>query len=481
MTVKKNVTWVALSQASKVLLQLLSLTILTRLITPEQYGIMAMAMIVTNFALVFRDLGTSAAIIQRKKLTPQITSSVFWLNAVMGVIICFVIILISPYVASIFKQELLKNILSILSFSFPIASLGSVHQALLERESRFRLVALVEIVSSMFGLIVALVSAYLGAGVYSLVLQTLVTCLMSTSAYWMINTFRPRLTICKHELKDLVSFSGNLTLFNLINYFSRNMDSVIIGQKFSSVILGSYSLSYRVMLFPIQSLSLIASRSLYPIMSKKQDDLHEIKSLFFKTLTIIGSITAPMMFGLVMVRESFVNIAFGHQWGVVPELILWMAPIGFIQSLLSVTGSVLVAQGKTALQMYLGFFSSILSISAFILGAYFSIVTLTQLYLLSNIISGIISLYICVKSIKAEFRLLLSNLAAPFTSAILMMFILYYAKPVIAFSGVLADYLTITSSIIIGGLVYILSYRIFFGKVLKEIVPLKAKKILLLK
>ncbi|EHG7614467.1 lipopolysaccharide biosynthesis protein [Citrobacter sedlakii] len=480
MTVKKNVTWVTLSQVSKILLQLLSLTILTRLITPEQYGIMAMAMIITNFALIFRDLGTSAAIIQRKNLTPEITSSIFWLNVIMGFIICCAVLSIAPFIANIFKQEALKNILLILSLSFPLASLGAVHQALLERESRFQLVAVVEIFSSMLGLISAVVLAYFGAGVYSLVFQTLITCISSTSAYWLISNFRPSFTISKQQLNNLIAFSGNLTLFNIINYFSRNVDGIIIGRKFSSVILGSYSLSYRIMLFPIQSLSLIAARSLYPIMSKKQDDLIGIKILYFKTLAIIASITAPMMFGLVIVRELFVNIAFGHQWDIVPDLILWMAPIGFIQSLLSVTGSVLVAQGKTALQMYLGLFSTVLSVLAFTTGAYFSIFMLTKLYLLASIISGLVSLYICAKTLKASFVELLSNIVAPLISAMLMVCFLYYAKALIAFYGAFNDYSMIIIYIIIGAMTYIVSYRLLFRRCLDKIVPYKMRKILFL-
>lgn len=478
MTVKRNVKWVALSQGSKIILQLLSLTILTRLITPDQYGIMAMAMVVTNFALIFRDLGTSAAIIQRKTLTPEVVSSVFWLNVFMGVGTCILVVAVSPYVANLFKQNTLDNILIILSLSFPIASLGAVHQALLERESRFQLVATIEIISSIMGLVVAVGAALFGAGVYSLVYQTLATCLISTSSYWLFNKFRPKFNVSKKELRSLISFSGNLTLFNLINYFSRNADGIIIGRKFSAIILGSYSLSYRVMLFPIQSLSLIAARSLYPVMSRNQDNLDEIKKLFFKTLTIIASITAPMMFGLVIVRESFVNVAFGHHWDIVPALILWMAPIGFIQSLLSVTGSVMVAQGKTGLQMYLGLLSSTLSVVAFIVGAHFSIFMLTKLYLLANIISGFISLYICTRSIKASFRELIISISAPVISALCMAGSLYYIDDYFKLRYAVGDYTNIIVSILIGGFIYVLIYRLFFPKVLNGITPNIFKKIL---
>jgi len=479
MTVKKNVKWVALSQASKVILQLLSLTILTRLITPDQYGIMAMAMVVTNFALIFRDLGTSSAIIQRKKLTPEIVSSVFWLNMFMGTGICLLLIIISPYISSLFKQGLLDVILIILSLSFPISSLGAVHQALLERESKFKLIAAIEISSSTLGLVIAVASAYIGAGVYSLVFQTLTSCVISTSAYWLFNDFRPKFAISKNDLKSLISFSGNLTLFNLINYFSRNVDSIIIGRKFSAIVLGSYSLSYRIMLFPIQSLSIVAARSLYPVMSKNQDDLGEIKNLFFKTLTVIASVTAPMMFGLVVIRESFVNVVFGNQWEIVPSLILWMAPIGFIQSLLSVTGSVMVAQGKTALQMYLGLLSSVLSVSAFIIGAWFSIYMLAKLYLLANVISGLISLYVCTRSIKASFYELITNISAPLISAMCMAGIVFYIQNAVSVKYYLGDYTSVVLYVSIGFIVYVLVYRFLFSQTFEKVAPKILKKILL--
>ena len=180
MSLSSNLKWVALSKVIQIALQLISLTVLTRLLDPSEYGLMAMATVVTNFTLIVRDLGTAAAIIQRKELDQTIKSTVFWLNVIMGTSIALIVVFASPLIAHVFNEA----VLLLLALSFPIASLGTAQQALLERESHFRKVASIEICASAIALTVALGMAYQDFGVYSLVGQTLATCSISTLLLW---------------------------------------------------------------------------------------------------------------------------------------------------------------------------------------------------------------------------------------------------------------------------------------------------------
>ena len=134
---------------------------------------------------MIRDLGTSAAIIQHNELKDSTTNAIFGLNITMGTVIAIVIALFSPLIATAFKEPRLTDILLLLSISFPIASSGSTHLALLERNSKFMIVSLIELSAGILALIAAIIPAYMGAGVYSLVFSNLLTAIISTSLLWM--------------------------------------------------------------------------------------------------------------------------------------------------------------------------------------------------------------------------------------------------------------------------------------------------------
>ncbi|MFM5275483.1 MOP flippase family protein [Aeromonas caviae] len=477
-SLSNNIKWVALSKTTQIALQLISITVLTRLLSPDQYGLMAMATVVTNFTLIIRDLGTAAAIIQRKELDQTIKSTIFWLNIAMGSGIALLVAFTSPLIADLFNEQALIPVLLWLALSFPIASLGTAQQALLERESHFKKVANIEIFASAMALLLALLMAYQGFGVYSLVGQTLLNCCLSTLFLWRSTHWRPSCIFAKEQLRQLLSFSGNLTTFNLINYFSRNADAMIIGHYFAAAVLGAYSLAYRVMLFPLQSLTFVVSRSLYPLMSRKKEDVTEVKAMYIKVLTLIASITAPMMAGLVVMREPFVAIVFGEKWTLVPSILLWLAPTGFIQSIVSTTGSVFMANDKTHLLMRLGIFSAILQVGAFVIGAQFNVQTLAMLYCIANLINALPAMYFTMQTVHGNLLDVAQRLVAPlFCSALMVVTLLaatHYSSAMI--SG--QHPAMFACHIVLGILVYVASYRLLFAKQMAHILPAKFARLL---
>lgn len=476
-SLSNNIKWVAFSKAIQIFLQLISLTVLTRLLSPDQYGLMAMATVVTNFTLILRDLGTAAAIIQRHELDQSIKSTIFWLNVIMGLSISILMVLISPVIATLFNEQALIPVLMWMAISFPIASLGTVQQALLERESHFKTVASIDIFASTVGLLVALVMAYQEFGVYSLIGQTLTFCGVSTILLWCSSHWRPSFVFATEQLQQLLGFSGNLTVFNLINYFSRNADAMIIGHYFTAAVLGAYSLAYRVMLFPLQSLTFVISRSLYPLMSRKQDQPAEVKAMYIRVVTLVASITAPMMAGLAILREPFVDIVFGMQWSLVPSILMWLAPTGFIQSIVSTSGTVCMANGKTKLLMHLGIFSALLFITAFVIGAQFDVEKLAMLYLIANIINSVPAMYFTMRIINGNLSELASCLFAPVVCSLIMASVLLlttqYGSKIIRAD----NYIIFLANVFFGALVYIASYRIFFSKQMRQHLPIKVARL----
>ena len=420
MSTISSARWVALSQGGRVAIQLAGLVILARLLPATDYGLMAMATVVTNFALLLRDLGTAAAIIQKTELREETKATVFWLNVMMGLLLSLALFVSAPLIAHYFADAELVPVLSMLCIALPLASSGAVHQALLERQSAFRGLTCIEIGSSLAGLLAAIVAALSGAGVYSFVIQSILTAGLSSILLWIVSGWRPWTLPSWRELHGLIGFSGNLTLFNFINYFSRNADGMIIGRYLGAAALGSYSLAYKLMWFPVQNVTLAASRALYPALSRQQNAPEVMARLYLRTVSLIALVTAPLMVGLLVVREPFVRVVFGPGWPMVPEILAWLAPTGFIQSIVSSTGTVFMARGRTHVMAGLGTFNAIVTITAFALGAKFGVVGVAAFYFAANVLHAIPCLFFAMRALESSPKLLLKAIAVPVASALLM-------------------------------------------------------------
>lgn len=418
--VLNNVRWVAMAQLFKITSQVLSVTILARIIGPSEYGIMAMVAVVLNFALILRDLGIGAAIIQRQNISEKLKNTAFSISLIIGLLLCVIIIVSSPLISVLFHTDKLTKVLIAVSLIFPVTCTTIVHQALLEKESKFRCVSMIETVSTLLGLIFAIVLALSGFGVWSLVIQSLTTAFISSALIWKFSNFTPKLNIDKDEIRGFFSFSSGLVGFNIINYFSRNADSMLIGHFFSSKVLGAYSLAYRLMLFPLQNLTFVAARSLYPILSKVQNDKDALKDIYIKSSLTIAFITAPLMAGLWAVRESFVLVVFGENWLLVSDVLMWLAPTGFVQSLLSINGSFLTATGNTKLLFKLGIVGAVLQVGAFVIGVQVDVVFMAKLYLIANVLNFIVVTFCVFEIIKFDCYRYINSLVRVLLSSILM-------------------------------------------------------------
>lgn len=449
-----------ISQVFRVSLQLISITFLTHLIEPSEYGLMAMATIAINFGSIIRDLGTSSALIQRKNLSQSIISTVFWLNILMGCAVGVTLAMSAQFIAAAFREPLLENILILLSITFPIVSSSATHQAMQERNSQFKSVALIDISSSTIALIVAIISAYLNEGVYSLVYQSIVYSSLSTIGLWYASTWRPAFIVCYSDLKQVFLFGGNLTLTNIVDYFSRNSDGIIIGHFFGSLILGAYSIAYRIMLFPILNLTSIITRALFPILSQKQDDLQQLKKLYLNSVLVIASITAPLMFGVTVLRNEFSLVAFGPKWDLVPGLILWLAPLGFLLSIRGSANSVLMAMNKTKLILKITIISSMAQVAVFFVASWYDINVLVISYFFLTLIIVFSALYIITKVISISRRELFCIIKAPLISTACMVATLCLYLDLLG--GVGNAYFNLLIPVIIGALVYIFIYCFFF-------------------
>jgi len=387
-SVGNNARWLASAQVTKSVVQLVGLGVLSRALGPADFGAMALATVVTSLAGLLRDMGTGPAIIRSRELSPTMINSIFLVNMAMGGAVALAIVAAADPIAQLFDAAPLAHLLYGLSLTFPIVSLGAAHQALLERESRFRITARADLLSYTGGMGAAIVAAKLGMGAESLVLQAIVQACLSSLQMFVASPWRPSLRWDLAEISRIFRFSSNLTLSNLVVYLNRNTDSMIIGKALGAVALGPYSLAFRIMLYPLQNVSLVASKALYPVLSSHDGDAEKLRSTWLQSTSFVALITATLMGGLMALREPFIAITLGRQWGEVGQLLLWLAPVGFVQSVLSTAPAVFMVKGRTDVLLKLNLGVAVLHIVCWGVGIHWGLRGIAAGYLAATIVSA---------------------------------------------------------------------------------------------
>tara|TARA_B100000700_G_C15041478_1_gene855553 strand:- start:315 stop:1763 length:1449 start_codon:yes stop_codon:yes gene_type:complete len=395
MNLLENVKWASVSQFFKVIVQIANLVILTRFIKPDDYGLMAISMIFINFGLLLKDQGLSKAIIQKLNLKIEVVNAVFWFGIYASLFVYLIIYFSADLIADFYESEELTVILRTIALIFPIGALGSVHVALLERESKFKLVAFVELSCSIVSFIVAIVLAYLGYGVYALVFQAISYSVLNTLLMILSKSFSISISssLKLGPIKEVLSFSVNLFLFNVINFFSRNLDNILIGKFLGVISLGTYNLAYRIMQFPLQSITFVFSRALLPVVSKAQNDNKNIERMYLNCVFSIAFLVFPLMIFLTNFGVETVIIFIGEEWKVTGEILEWLAICSCFQCINSLSGSIFMAKDRTKFLLRLGSAGAVIHITGFIVGINFDIVSFSKIYVVTTVINSVLVLY----------------------------------------------------------------------------------------
>jgi O-antigen/teichoic acid export membrane protein len=381
-----GVKWSSISQVGRQSIQLITTIILTRLLSPSDFGLVGMGAVVTGFVALFHDLGTSAAVIQKKVVSEVFLSSIFWVNASFGLLVAVALFVCAPFAANLYHEPRVTLILQILSLSFLVFGLSIVQQAILERELAFEKLAKIEIAASASSSLVCIGAALLGAKVWSLVFQALMFAFVTTALLWTSSDWRPKAFFRWREVMSVSHFSLNLTGFNIFNYFARNVDYILIGRFLGAQSLGYYMMAYRVMLYPIQAISAVVGRVMLPAYSQIREDEPRFRRIYLKVVGTIALITFPMMIGLWGLADQFLLAVLGAQWKPVILLLLILAPVGLLQSIITTVGTIYQAKGRADLMFRVGIATGSITILAFAIGLQWGIAGVASAYAITTIL-----------------------------------------------------------------------------------------------
>lgn len=463
-----GVKWSGLSQLMRIGTQTITSIILARLLLPEDFGFLGMALVFVGLVAIFNDMGIGSAIVQKQDLNQKNLSSIFWFDLLIGVLAMLIIILAAPWIASFYGQNSLTSIISVMSISFLFTSLSMVQNSLLLKELKFKKLALLELTSTISASLLGISLAYLGYGVWSLVWQNISMTLIYASMAWITEHWIPEIYFSWKDIKPIIGFSSNLSGFNLLNYFARNADYLLIGKFLGATALGYYTLAYTMMLFPLSNISSVLSKVMFPALSQIQHDNSKFKLFYLKSTKYIAFVSFPMMLGLFAIVDEFVLIVYGTKWVPVIFLIKVLSIIGLMQSIGTTVGSIYLAKGRTNWMFRWGIFSSIIVVSAIFIGLQWGINGVAVCYALATLLLIYPSFAIPFKLIDLKFTDFVLNLKEE-TATSLIMFVIVMVVVTILREYQYSSELILISGILIGILCYLVAVTALNNSTYKEL------------
>ena len=232
------------SQGITIIIQFASIIILSRLLTPSAFGTVAMVTVITAFASIFKDMGLSAATIQREDINHDQVSALFWLNVLTGCAVAAFLILFSPIIASFYNRPELVWVTVVLSLNILISCIGTQHSALLARQMKFKKIAYCRLSGVITTFCISVITAHSGLGYWALVAGVVSGTFIQVVMLWIVNPWIPGRARSNAGVKEMMKYGLNLTGFDFVNYFSRNLDNLLIGKIWGADALGLLNYEY---------------------------------------------------------------------------------------------------------------------------------------------------------------------------------------------------------------------------------------------
>ncbi len=406
-------------QGATIAIQLTSTVILARLLSPKDYGIMAMVLAVTNFAGLFRDLGLSSAAIQKRDLTRAQQSNLFWLNVAMGTLLTGLVAAASPLVVWFYGKSELLWVTVALSFSFLIGSFGAQHGAMLVRNMQFGRQGIASISGALFSLAVSVLLATQGWSYWSLVWGNLAGAMATTLLLIVLSPFRPGWIRAGTGIREMLKFGANVTAFGFINYFHRNLDNILIGKFVGADALGLYSRAYALLMLPLSSLRGPINAVGFPALSRLQDQPEAYRSYYRKVTQVLALLSMPFTAFLFVSSEQIIHLLLGPAWNGVTPIFAILALVAFVQPVITLWGMVMLSRGMAQRYVQIGAVNAGCSALGFAAGLPWGAVGVATGYAIVTYVTAVPILAWAFRDTPLRLRDFFAGTSRPFIASVL--------------------------------------------------------------
>lgn len=361
------------SQGAQFLLTSISTVVLARLLVPADFGLVAMVTAITGLGQAFADLGLSEATIQRQDISRDQVSTLFWINAGIGLALTLVTVALAPVLAWFYREPRLKDLGFLVSFTFLIGGLRVQHNALLKRQMRYGSIAIRDVASWLLAVPLAIIMAWRGAGYWAIVALPLTFNFTQTVISWLMLKWIPGRPRRDANVRSLLTFGGNVAASYLVINLSRSADAVLIGWYWGAGPLGLYSRAYNLLMLPVRQLSAPAGSVAVPAFSRLQGDPERFARYYLRAANLMAWISVPIFGFLFVAADPVIALVLGNKWrGAAPIFqILAIAALG--QLLFESTIWLFVSRGQSGRLLKLWLIVSPIIVASFVIGLPFGI------------------------------------------------------------------------------------------------------------
>lgn len=421
--------YIAVAKYAGLVSQLLITAVLARLLTPADYGTVAIASVFVAFFNILSDIGIGVAVIQRKDLTREDLDHLFSINIYIGVILALLFFVSSGYISSYYGNSQLKPVCQLMCLLVLLSSARAVPVNLLYREKQFKYVAFTSLFVQFSTGIASVCAAFAGWGVYALVMSQVVSSFLLFVIFTLKYKRHFYLHIDLSPLKRIFSYSIYNFTGTLFCYFTLNIDKLLVGKFTGTDALGYYEKSYRLVFLPISHITFAVTPVLHPLLSECQDDYNSLVKKYLKLLEAFALISFPLSAICYFVSDELVLVFFGNQWyAAIPPFRIMSLAISFL--LLDTTvGSVFNAANETKRGFYTMVVISLLMIGSVSMAIFYwnTIIAVAYAFLTAKIFGTLINFYSLMRGLKSSFSRFLIVLWRPMiiaTCVFLLMLVL---------------------------------------------------------
>lgn len=365
--------WTVTAQGVQFVMQSTATIVLARLLTPSEFGLVAMVTAITGLGQAFADLGLSEATIQQPDISHRQVSNLFWINTSIGLLLTTITAALGPFMAWFYREPPLRNITFVVSLTFLIGGLRVQHDALMRRQMRFKALAIRDVVASLFAVPAAIFLAWRGAGYWAIVALPLILNGTQMVLSWCITRWMPGWPSRGAKVRGMVSFGGNIAASYLIFTVNNSADNVLVGWYWGAGPLGLYSRAYNLLMLPIRQLGGPVRSVAIPAFSRVQDDPERLARFYLNGTNLILWVTAPIFGFLYVAATPVIVLALGSRWQAAAPVFQLLVIMALGQLLMESTLWLYVSRGESGRLLKMLLVTSPILIASYAVGLPFGI------------------------------------------------------------------------------------------------------------
>lgn len=384
----RGIGWTALAQGMTVIVSFGSMLILSRLLSPDDFGVFAAAAPIIGFAQQLQALGTALAIVQAREVSKAQLNALFWISFSLAVVLAAVVALSGPWVARLMDEPRLEAVLAVGSLAVVLSSLASQPQALLARGLRFRTMALRDVASSLLGTLAAIALALAWGDHWGLVASALVMPLVAFAISAMATRWRPGLPERGADVRPMLGFGIRIWLANQFAFAARQGDNLVIGHAESSHALGLYNRAYSLLLFPIIRIVPAFGSVAVPGLARLVDDAEASRRLYWRTVGLLLLACHPPLLVVLFMPHALIRLLIGPQWLEAANLFSWFAAGACAEVFAATLTWLMTSRGRGNAMVRASAVCSVVALVAFVTGIRWGVEGVAIAYVASQLLIG---------------------------------------------------------------------------------------------